>query len=397
MSITQPSPVSPPRHSDRTSTGTHRNTGAPWGTAWIDWVAAGLYFGSSTQFSQRAVGDVPLHLLLSGLVAIALLFRARFPQWVLATVTTVTCFAVLLGVSAEPLVAVGWATAACVAARPSRQRRGILTTLAVLAAALVFFVGGTGGSGFNWGQWIVLSFLCVAAGIAFGSNAATAREAVEAAARMREENALQAERLRIAREIHDVSSHTLVSIGVQASVAASVDEDPADLKRSLQAIEVRSKEAAREIRHYLTGLRTENRRHGSDSDLEARLQSVLARARRTGVQYSATIAVPWWVEPAAQEAICRALEESLTNVAKYAAGSSAAVHVRVDEESHSVELVVEDGGPGFPNPSDRPKGFGLLGMTERVSALGGTVDLGRSTAGGARVVVRVPVSACRRA
>ena len=380
-----------PRHSDRTSTDANRSPESLWGTVWIDWVAAGLYFALSTQFSQQATGDVRLNLLFSGLAAIALVFRTRFPGLVLATVTVVTFSAVLLGVGAEPFVAVGWATAAYVAVRPSRQRRGALLALAAIAAVLVLFMGGSGGSGLNWGQWIALSFLCIAGGIAFGSNAATARVAVETTARMREEAALQEERLRIAREIHDVSSHTLVSIGVQASVAASVDEDPADLRRSLRAIEVRSKEAAREIRHYLTGLRTDGRPHGSEPDFEARLQALLERSRRAGVHCTASVEVGGRVDPASQEVICRALEEALTNVAKHAAGSPATVQVLVDENERTVELVVEDAGPGFPAPADRHDGFGLQGMAERVSALGGAIDLGRSPSGGARLSVSVPV------
>ena len=391
MATMQPRSRAQPQRPDRLHDGGRTKSVAPWSTAWIDWVAAGLYFGLSTQFSQRAVDGISFHLALSALVAVALLFRTRFPRWVLVMVAVLTAVAVLIGFSAEPLIAVGWATAACVSARPPRPRRGILVTLAVLAAMLVFFMGGNGGAGFNWGQWIVLSFLCVAAGIAFGSNAATTREAVEAALRMRAENALQEERLRIAREIHDVSSHTLVSIGVQASVAATVDREPAELRRSLQAIEVYSKQAARDIRHYLAGLRADDRRSETGSDFGARLQEIVSRARSAGVRCNASVSVDGRVGSASQEAVCRALEESLTNVAKHTGGSSATVNVRIDEASSTVELVVDDRGPGFSESLGHVEGFGLLGMGERVSALGGTLDLGRSPDGGARVSVSVPI------
>lgn len=358
------------------------------GTTWTDWAAAGLYAALSTQFAQRP-GDV-LHLIASVVIGMALGFRKRSPRLVLVVVVVLTALVVAMGIGSEPLIAAGWATAAAVSARPPRRWRRMLAALALLATLMVLFVGGDDQDGFSWGQWVVLSFLCIAAGTVFGWNEATTREAVESEARMRESAVLREERLRIAREIHDISSRTLVSIGVQASAAAAAGSDDDALRDSLRGIEVFSKQAAREIRRCLSGLRATTEKHDAGLGFDERIERVVARARRAGVRCEAMVTMEGIVVNAVQNGVCRALEESLINVAKHADGSGAVIRVNVDRAG-GVDLIVDDRGPGFP-ATDAGEGLGLVGIRERVSALGGTVALSGSPAGGARVRVRVPAA-----
>jgi len=225
-----------------------------------------------------------------------------------------------------------------------------------------------------------------------GREAALARalEAERAQAALAE-RALLAERLRIARELHDVISHTLSVIAVQSGVARHLlGDDPWRVGPALTAIENASREALDDLRRMLGVLRAESLATG-----EARLSpspglqelDQLALAHRAS---SGTLDV--WVDPAVASVpdsvrltIYRVVQEALTNVRKHAPGAHASVTVR-SQQGRVVVEVYDDGRVRSDAPTPPlGTGHGLAGMRERVGLYGGTVEAQPRPEGGFRV------------
>jgi signal transduction histidine kinase len=204
------------------------------------------------------------------------------------------------------------------------------------------------------------------------------------------------ERLRIARELHDVVSYGFATISVQAGVALHVlDERPEQVTEALQAIRSASKEALGELRAILGMLREVDPVESSQS--AGRLQRVDVLAASTtaaGVPTSVRVCgTPRSLPVLVDQTAFRIVQESLANVLRHAAGTSATVTLVYDRERLIVE--VEDDGPRRPNTNPRASdgsGNGILGMRERVLAVGGELEAGpRAEGSGFRVCARLPV------
>jgi signal transduction histidine kinase len=199
------------------------------------------------------------------------------------------------------------------------------------------------------------------------------------------------ERLRIARDLHDLVGHGLTGIAVQSSTARLALED-GDLDRAataLQAVERSARESLAEVRQVLGVLRSEPLRtergvapaHGL-ADLPALV--VEAQARGADVRLDLRAGpVPSVVGLTA----FRVVQEALTNAARHAPGAT--VDVVVADEPGAVRVRVEDTGGAAPSASPGT-GHGLVGMRERVHAAGGTVTAGPRPGGGWHVDVRLP-------
>ncbi|MFI9595713.1 sensor histidine kinase [Nonomuraea sp. NPDC052265] len=219
------------------------------------------------------------------------------------------------------------------------------------------------------------------------------RRAAEAE-RTREEAALRRageERLRIARELHDSLTHTISVIKVQAGVAVHLarkrgEEVPA----ALLAIQEASGEAMRELRATLEVLREPDGEPPASS-LD-RLPHLVERARSTGVPATVTVTGDRRDLPAeVDRAAYRIVQEALTNVSKHAGPATAAVRVDYGEE----ELIVQVDDDGRANGGPRDPGVGLLGMRERVTALGGRLRTGPRPEGGFTVRAELPLREAR--
>ncbi|MEU8283232.1 sensor histidine kinase [Micromonospora sp. NPDC048905] len=204
--------------------------------------------------------------------------------------------------------------------------------------------------------------------------------------RMEEEARRRAteERLRIAREVHDVLGHHLSLINVQAS-AALHRPDPVRSEQALTAIKQTSKETLRELRTTLGVLRREGEAPTVPSAGLGRLYDLVRTAGRPELTISTELAETRSLPPEVDLAVYRIVQEALTNVARHADATAAVVRVRADRDDVLVE--VEDDGtttPGAP-------GSGIIGMRERVSALGGSLTTGTRPDGGFRVRARLPL------
>ncbi|MCT9076867.1 sensor histidine kinase [Streptomyces fulvoviolaceus] len=218
------------------------------------------------------------------------------------------------------------------------------------------------------------------------------------AERTREEEArrrVAEERLRIARDLHDLLAHTITLIGVQTSVAAHVlSADPERLDRetvakSLDDIAETCRTARGELRTTLEVLRASEQgdARGPLPGLDG-VTDLLEAARLAGAKVEQTVRIRQ-APPAVGAAAYRIVQEALTNAVRHA-GPSPAVCVSLYEEQGALRLSVTDDGTG-PQPGVGTPGFGLVGMRERARSVGGTLDAGPRVGGGFEVTAVLPL------
>lgn len=201
------------------------------------------------------------------------------------------------------------------------------------------------------------------------------------------EAAAAEERLRIAREVHDVVAHSVGSMVVQAGAAEQlVDRDPVAARAGLRGIRETGAAAIAELRTILTDLRVE----GSPPPMPSMrdIDALVARTQRGDLAVSVQTAGPWQDLPAVVGAAgYRVVQESLANALKHARCTRAEVHVTRHEDDVHI-LVVDDGDGGGGGGGS---GLGLQGLSERVAALGGSFSAGKRPGGGWAVEARIPV------
>jgi signal transduction histidine kinase len=201
------------------------------------------------------------------------------------------------------------------------------------------------------------------------------------------------ERLRIARELHDSLTHSISVIQVQVGVAVHLARKRGeDVSPALLAIEEAGADAVRELRETLGALRTEQDADGSGL---GQLDGLVARARTAGL--TVTLSVTGGqrpLPPEVDQAAYRIVQEALTNVSRHAAESSASVHLHYTPDALSVR-VDNDGTDVTSGAGSRPsgRGLGLVGMRERVAALGGQLQTGPQDDGGFQVRAELPARA----
>jgi signal transduction histidine kinase len=203
------------------------------------------------------------------------------------------------------------------------------------------------------------------------------------------------ERLRIARELHDSLTHSISVIQVQAGVAVHLARKRGeDVPPALLAIQEAGTDAVRELRATLGVLRSEE--DGDGSGL-SQLDSLVARARAAGLPV--TVAVTGAerpLPPEADQAAYRIVQEALTNVSRHAGPACASVHLHYTPETLSIQVDDDGKGPVInTGTGTRPSGpgLGLVGMRERVSALGGQLHAGPQDGGGFQVRAELPARA----
>jgi signal transduction histidine kinase len=221
--------------------------------------------------------------------------------------------------------------------------------------------------------------------------------------RARAELARQAvteERLRLARELHDVVAHSISMIAVQSGVGAHVaDTQPKEAAKALAAIEATSRAALTELRRLLGVLRQDSEPQGGLAPVPglADLDGLLAEAAKAGLAVKLQVhgtrpPLPAGVDLSAY----RIVQEALTNVVKHAGPARAQVVVGYGDQEVRVE-VTDDGRGAVTSASDgrTGTGHGLIGMRERVAAFGGDLQVGPRPGGGFRVAARLPLAAER--
>ncbi|MFG2062935.1 sensor histidine kinase [Micromonospora sp. NPDC048871] len=207
------------------------------------------------------------------------------------------------------------------------------------------------------------------------------------------EHAVVGERVRIARELHDVVAHHVSVMGVQAAACRRVfDKDPAKARTALTSIEGSARTAVDELRRMLGVLRAndgEPDEAAAQAGGIAQVEAVVTRAREAGLR--ATLGVygdPTPIPESVSQAAYRVVQEAVTNVLKHATGARI-LDVRIRYLAQEVEVEVTDDGQVSRSPNT--DGLGLIGMRERVATHGGELEAGPCTGGGWRVRVRFPL------
>lgn len=307
-----------------------------------------------------------------GAVAVAgVMLSSRLPVTAMIVTAAATACAWLLGMTADPFVLTGFAVFRLAETRGARRFPWWMFAGATIAAVVSAIFGAEGAE--DRFRGMLLSALVLSVAWVLGVRTREVR--CEAAARSRAE-----ERLRLARDVHDVLSHSLGTIGVQAGVAAHVTTLGTDeLREVLRGVESNARSSLSELKALL-------RRERADIDVDdmasSPLSAALSDVARTAEKANVTVRLDSEeaidVLPAdARTTVLRIVQEALTNVIRHAAASSVVVALRVSSET--VTVSVEDDGRGAQG-GIRP-GHGLMGMSERVELLGGTVDFVSSASG----------------
>ncbi|HEU0212867.1 MAG TPA: histidine kinase [Jiangellaceae bacterium] len=348
---------------------------------WLDrsLVAVATVLQAASVRPGPAEADDPLRDTVGALTGVAgglaLWFRHRAPLAVLAaTVLAYVVQAAMLG----PVLPVAVAVACYSVARRDGSWRGAgIALLGVLVVASTVVAIGSVGLAPTFAAALLIAVLAGALG--------AAREArVGAATRA----AVLEERLRIARDLHDVVGHGMGAITVQAGAGrmaldAGADDD---VRRALVTIEQAGRGVLRDIR-WLVGVLRERPQQASLADL-----AVLADAARgAGLAVEVTVdGILDGVPAATAEAAYRIAQESLTNVLRHSGADRAQMRIGIDE---AVTLSVRDDGTG----TAAAEGNGIRGMRERAAAVGGDLHAGpRADGPGWEITVRLPITRGRR-
>jgi signal transduction histidine kinase len=215
--------------------------------------------------------------------------------------------------------------------------------------------------------------------------------------REREEKARAAaaeERVRIARELHDVVAHAISVIVLQARGGRrSLETDPEETRQALDTIEATGSEALAEMRRLLGMLRRDDEEIALAPQPSIRhLDSLARQVREAGMPVELSVeGEPVELPPGIDVSAYRIVQEALTNALKHAGPATARVVVRYGD--HDLELEVVDTGVGMHSAGGA--GHGLVGMRERVSLYGGNIDAGPRDGGGFAVKARLPLAAER--
>jgi signal transduction histidine kinase len=240
---------------------------------------------------------------------------------------------------------------------------------------------------------LALCELALAAGYVMWHNRAALER--EVAAREAEaERRLSEERLRIAREVHDVVAHAMVAINVRAGVAAHLlDTDADEAREALLQIKRTSGDALTDLRATLGILRDPGQAApvGPAAGLDD-LEAVAGQLRAAGVEVTVDVDTVGPVPTPVHSASYRIVQEALTNVLRHANARGCTVVVRADDDM--LTIVVGDDGTGTVPPSSG-SGSGVRGMRERAEALGGTLHAGPGAEGGWRVEATLPLARAR--
>lgn len=319
--------------------------------------------------------------IMLGIVAITGVgLRRLCPRTAFLLALISTGAATVIGLTADPLLLAGVALNSVATNRGRRAFPPLLLGVVFGGLLLALFFGVDGAGDDMRGALFGGITLCGA--WALGVKASEAR-------RLAAVNATMEERMRLARDVHDVLSHSLGAIGVQAGVAAHIDGlSREQLRSTLRDVEQLSRSSITELKSLLSATRGMEDVAISTSTLK----ELLAETARTGEQSGVLISIEaTGIQdlPVAHSAtVHRVVQEAVSNTIRHSDATKCSITVRTTKDV--VAIKVTDDGHG--DDSDSPAGFGLRGMQERVNLLGGTFHAGNRQSGGFEVAVLLPLA-----
>ncbi|MFI5959099.1 sensor histidine kinase [Cryptosporangium sp. NPDC051539] len=351
--------------------------------------AATLRDTQSDSAEWRSLGDVMLAVVpVIAVAAAALYFRRRAPLLVLGI--SLVGWALLLIPDEYSLFLIPLVALYSVAKYEPSLRRSQLGLYAVYAVLVLDgLVRGT--------PWFEVGFGVVVLAMIFyiGRQLQLREERAEQRRRQRADEArriVAEERTHIARELHDVVAHQVSMMTVQAGAAQAVaDSDPESARQAMAAVEQAGRQTLDELRHLLGVLRPETGRNGFGpvpglTDLPRLIEQVAAAGLDVRLDDGLRTELPTRVQLSAY----RIVQEALTNVLKHR-GPGTRADVRLTESGGDVTIEIVDNAPPGPLRPQHSGGHGIIGMRERATLLGGTLEAGVRPEGGFRVVARFPI------
>lgn len=333
-----------------------------------------------------AGGSWPAALTL-GLAAAAMLYRRRYPVLSVATVALgLTLCAQYAGPPFSVTSVVTFVTAMFSVGAMPRPR----SSMAVLVVALAV-------SAFAVEPWTLNNYLGISLssiGVPWLLGVLWARRHTTREAQRRQheaaEQAVAAERIRLAQDLHDVVSHNVGMIAVQAGAAdVTLAKDPEATRESLRAIEAGARDTLLELRRLLGLLRDDDPDPRTSRTAISDLPTLFAPLSQAGVEVSLQASgAQTTLSREVELATFRIVQEALTNAVKHAGPCRVTVSLRYTPQALQVE-VADDGRT--PHELETDRGYGLNGIRERVRALGGTVSIGPRTGGGFVVDALLPL------
>ncbi|MBX6751276.1 MAG: sensor histidine kinase [Micromonosporaceae bacterium] len=347
---------------------------------------------------QDAEHDKPLAYLFALAFGALMFVRRRFPRLVL--VLTVLSIFVYYAFDFPPIgIALPAVAALYSGAEADRTRWAIGAGLVLIGVSSYFRIEEGLPTAYLLSYELLTNVALVAAAIALGASVRLRRESqfhqerlrvVMAEEQAREaERRVQAERVRIARDLHDVVGHTMSVIAVHGNVAAeAVGRDDEAVRRALDQIRQATNATINELRSTVKILRAPGTDVERGAIGVAGLSRLVDGAREAGIEVELAIDLPGTLDGAIDAAVYRVVQESLTNVIRHSGAKHASVVVRAD--GGRLEIVIRDDGRG-PAPVPGGPGTGLVGMRERVTMLGGQFFAGRGEDGGFVVRAVLPM------
>jgi signal transduction histidine kinase len=360
-----------------------------------------VVLASLSSHEQGATHSVAAAWVFGALLALLALVRRRWPVRVL-----LASVLVVLGYHAAgfPAIGSGWplAVALYTCASTGRLRPAIVVGVVLAVTSSVVRLVIQPDPALEVLSTTLQEMAVVALVLAFGdavrSRRGWAAELRARLGRLERERELEAgrlvvqERLRVARELHDVMAHTLTVATVQLNVAAdAIDDDPELARAAIGTAQQVARQATGELGTAVRVLRSED-----EEDLPLApapgldgVQRLLAAARESGLRVEHETSGPVRPLPAPVGlAVHRIVQESLTNVLRHAGAGAVVVRLRYDQDGVAVH--VADDGAGPAGAAGHPGGHGLVGMRERAVGLGGRFDAGPAPAGGFAVDAWLP-------
>jgi signal transduction histidine kinase len=355
----------------------------------IGWISSGAPTTNDPYYYRYTPRDW-LFVLLLVLATVPFAWRRRWPTAAFLSSLLATTALWLLGYNAGalPLILLfgGYFVAA---ARPVREV-GACTVAALSCFALLWWAGGAPFGGRD----AFTSVIALAITLALGRTSRLRVDLAESRAQTAEEAARRRsseERLRIARELHDIIGHSLGTIAVQAGVGRHLmANEPEKAAEALDSIARVSRSSLDEVRAVVAALREEDAAYQPTPGL-ADLPDLVETIRSTGLNVALTL--PTDLEAIPRQtgaAVYRIAREALTNVVRHAHASAASV--QVDHHDGRVDVAVRDDGTGFDGEEGMKSGHGIAGMQERAGALGGKLTAGAVSGGGFLVTASLPVA-----
>ena len=346
------------------------------------------------RFTHLGPRDTALSILIALIGPLALIAARRFPGPVVAIIAVAASLDLFVNErGGPPYVALAFAILSAVV---RGQRIWAWVSIGVCWIATITIASVIGRV-----EWTPFRIAGTTLGIlivfGIGEGLRTRRERANEYRRLateRRQSTVQAERVRIARELHDVLAHSLSQINVQAGVGLHLmQKQPDKAADALASIKETSKTALDEVRSVLGMLRAEGAADDAplvpEPDLD-RLPALVATASTPDLTVTLDDGITHSeVAAQVQLALYRIVQESLTNVARHAAGARR-VDVTLRRDGDLYRVSVQDDGHGAAETASETGGRGLLGMRERAELLGGHLSAGPAAEGGFVVTAEVP-------